>query len=222
MSFKNYVHIVVLFVFVFFSILTAHPQGNVNNIQIMPSNPTTSDHIMIIGDVMLWNSACPLLNIMCYQNGPGVIEVHAYHCYGMLPAVCNALDTCTVSPLPAGTYNLAFYLWTGSPCPNPMTYQCADTAFKTIIVTTISSFSENKQGTGILINPNPCNESLFLTNFNEEGELLILAMDGRLLEKHSLASGKNELSLDLSTGLYLAVFHNKDYYSKGTPLSIIR
>jgi hypothetical protein len=221
MKTKNHIVKMVLFTGLFLLSRVALSQGNVNSIQIIPSNPTTLDDISIVGDVTINSASCPIVNISCFQNG-SFIEVNAYHCFGMLPMLCDSYDTCSMSPLAPNLYTVVFYLWTGSPCPGPGTFVCNDTAYETFLVTPVSDVSENSQKAEILIYPNPGEGDLFLINNTDDGELLIFSAEGRMLEKHSFVSGKNEFSLDLAQGMYLAVFHKRNSYSAATPLSIVR
>jgi hypothetical protein len=200
---------------------TASSQAHIDNLLIIPANPTEQDSIMIIAYCTFYSGACPLENLSHSITG-NVITITAQHCYGMLSIICYSSDTCHIAPLPPGSYTVDFNLMAGTPCPSPMSYQNVDTEQAAFTVTTITNTPGQKANKKQIIHPNPSGGS-FGVHCGRTGEkLLIFAPDGRLLEEHKLLPGNNNITSRLAEGLYMAVIQGAESGKTAIPFLIIR
>lgn len=198
----------------------AYPQGQVTGVTFIPPAPTELDAIKVIGEIMMYNSACPLISISCSQTGPTTIDVMAYHCYGMMTLICNATDTCDLPPLAPGVYSVAFCLWAGTPCPSPGSFTNADTYYQTLTVSPVTGINEKLTDMTTPLFPNPCDGNFTLTHAGDEGTLLVLSPDGRMLKALVIIPGTNHFFLGLPSGLYIAVIKTRDGSYKFQTLAI--
>ncbi|MFM9052632.1 MAG: hypothetical protein ACKOKF_10025 [Bacteroidota bacterium] len=86
---------------------------NLQNVSIYPANPTSADHIKVIGNLMFTSGGCDMLS-NTYSVNSNQIDVEVKHCTGFLAVICYTTDTIDIGNLPAGNYLLNFSALTGS------------------------------------------------------------------------------------------------------------
>ena len=87
-------------------------QPSIVSMDVYPISPTTSDTIYIYAELIFYSSNCPL-DIKSYSISGNNIAASTQHCLGMLPAICNTIDTFIINPLPTGAYTFDLTLSSG-------------------------------------------------------------------------------------------------------------
>lgn len=82
----------------------------VNNIQIIPSSPTSTDVVKAVVSTTTSTSSCWLTTSS--QNTVGLTHnITGFHCSGNLLALCNSSDTFTLGVLTAGTHTVNYEMY---------------------------------------------------------------------------------------------------------------
>jgi hypothetical protein len=92
--------------------ITTHGQ-HLQQLSIYPANPSSTDSVRVIGDLMFFSGGCDLESSNISVNG-NQIDVTVRHCPGLLAFICYISDTITLPPLPAGAYSLDFNVLVGT------------------------------------------------------------------------------------------------------------
>src|SRR5687767_4892535 len=127
---------------VFFS--TRAQYGTINNMTVIPSNPTTLDTVKLIGDITVGYSGCPLANSTVTNLSPGNYMLEAFYCMGMLAALCDAIDTFTIGVLPAGNNNIYMTLYSDQAFPDCENYSPLDTDLVQIFISVSTGIPDDK------------------------------------------------------------------------------
>lgn len=79
----------------------------VDSLKIIPVFPTSSENIQVIAYTEHPNMSCILFN-STVNTSNDTIYIAAFHSIGMLPALCNSIDTITIGNLMSGNYVLIY------------------------------------------------------------------------------------------------------------------
>ena len=141
------------------SLFSIYAQAQVvNQITMIPANPTSGDTISVITNFSYYgNCSFGLVGYYYYLQGSTINILPTYCGYGA-STLCNSIDTLKLETYPAGNYIINFEFHQGSICPFSgfdATIAQFDT---TIIITTTSGLnSNNNSETEVFLFPNPTN-----------------------------------------------------------------
>ena len=176
----------------------------INNVEVIPSSPTTADFVKIVTTVTTPNQG--MLIYSSFTLSGDTINVEACYYSGFLTATQTYIDTLNIGTLGAGNYTLDF-----------TAYQASDTICNyTDTISMVSSFSVSEQG-GLPevsmevgeIYPNP-SSGLFTIELPDElpvEQLVIRSISGKVVHRCTF---KTEMNLDLNSGTYFVEFWEGD------------
>lgn len=134
-----------------------YAQG-VNQITIIPANPTATDTIYVISDLTYFgNCTFGLVHHSAYLAGSNILIIPTY-CGYFDTTLCNSVDTFRVGPYPAGNYAITIDYHQGSICPVSGFDATIFQADTTLLITTVTGLNFNSDKTGLDIFPNPASE----------------------------------------------------------------
>ncbi|MBW8049050.1 MAG: T9SS type A sorting domain-containing protein [Cytophagales bacterium] len=196
--------------------------AQIDSIIIKPSNPTTSDSIIVIGRYT-FNSANIMLgsNIIFIDT---LIEVRVYFDLDSAPVVTGHTDTITIGKLSVGNYKLIYYLIDTT---DSQTY--SDTIYFAVspLLATIDFSSENSFDMQIYPNPFTYKTKIKynLPDNTTDAALTIYNIVGEKIKEYKLNDKKGELiidSSDLTQGLYMLYIKNDQGFVSNKRMLIIR
>jgi len=176
-----------------FTICTLNAQV-LNQLEVVPSNPTESDTIYIISDFS-YNGNCTFGLVDTYVSLMGsTILVMPLYCGYWDTTLCHSIDTFKVGPYPAGTYTLNMEYHQGSICPysgfDATIYQLDIAVF--INITTHAATSLTNSYFSVSVFPNPSRDFISIQFPNPEKEMLTITVYnalGQVVEKMGNISG---------------------------------
>ncbi|NUN99084.1 MAG: T9SS type A sorting domain-containing protein [Saprospiraceae bacterium] len=192
----------------------------VNQISIIPTNPTASDTIFIISDLS-YRGNCPFGLVYSYTDvTDSLIQIFPTYCGYWDTTLCNSVDTFKIGPFPNGDYHIRIQYHQGSICPisnfDATIYQ-VDTSLT--VSNTTSVLPDINLRFLLRIYPNPAKTQLtiYSDHFNESHEyhLRITNLLGREIFQSSIS--QTELTINTTDwkekGIYfVSIFdehHNK-------------
>ncbi len=181
---------------------------SVNQIDILPANPTATDTILIISD-LTYTGNCAFGLVYTYMDTTGSdIRIFPTYCGYWDTTICNSIDTFKIGPFPNGNYTLQIEYHQGSVCPisnfDATIYQL-DTSFVVGGTTNVLQ-DANKAPFPIKIHPNPAGPYLLIThkNFNEQACFIsITNLWGQLIFKSDMP--QHQLRVDTTDWHYKGV-----------------
>jgi hypothetical protein len=142
----------IAFIVITFSGLS-HGQ-NIDNLYIIPANPSVQDYISIVYDAHFPSSSCELDEWDLTGNGY-VLNLTTLHEQGMLSVICYSSETIPVGNLAAGNYTLN------------LTVSIPGSSVSSVINFTVSNIVSvevtNPETTGFLVFPNPAEDVLHIS-----------------------------------------------------------
>ena len=188
-------------------------QGNINNINIQPLNPSSNDTIFVYADIQFPSSSCEYFNSF-QSTSANTIEITTQHCIGMLTTLCNITDTIKINPLSTGSYSLNLKLTSDinygfAPCNGGTNTEDSISVF--FNVSAPLSFNEIEK-IGFIINPNPSNGTFLISSKNNVNDLLasIYSFDGKLILEKKIKLNTN-LSFNLVNGIYFLKLRSRNH-----------
>ena len=176
---------------------------SIQNISLIPANPTDQDTVKVVADLAFTSGGCDLVGSGSALNG-SAIEVVAKHCTGMLAVICYASDTISLGVLPAGNYSVNFNAEVGTYDVNG---NC--TGFVTGAQQSISLTVGSSTGVGQLTIAAPAirylsdKKKLILTGNFFDADLRIMDITGRILYKGQLPPGEVPMTQLPQSGLLI-------------------
>jgi len=166
----------------------------IDSLEILPSNPTSSDIIKIESNTFFLYSSCYIVDwSIDVQNSN--ISINTVHDMGYATALCYSRDTLTIGQLNAGTYELIYYLSLSNPND---TDSDTDTLYFTVQDSSdfqVSDYSDEN----INIYPNPASSQITidLERFTtDKVEINIYSILGQKMR--TLITDKSKVSIDIS------------------------
>tara|TARA_B100001758_G_C18413972_1_gene617966 strand:+ start:1044 stop:1691 length:648 start_codon:yes stop_codon:yes gene_type:complete len=209
---------ITLIGFFFFNV--CFPQG-ITNISISPLNPSESDTIILSVYQTFTSSGCPLHSKAISMNN-NKITSSSLHCIGMLPALCDEVDTFHLTPLSPGLYSYVHTMNSGFGMPNctpGVTPDDVDSISFEVI--SISSYKESLNNSLKSIYPNPSKGSFnFVWNNLGPVELFIYDLNGKLIYTQHMKFGENNINIVFSSGIYFAKLFGKNEFSSSEKIIV--
>ena len=196
----------------------------VNQLQIYPSSPTSSDSIYIVSDFSYYgNCAYGLVSLYTFLTDTTIHIVPTYCGYGD-PTLCNSIDTFVVGPYPAGHYAIVIEYHQGSICPLSGFDALIANADTSVMINPPAGIgSALTENNSLSLFPNPVHNSLYLScDFNsiESSSLEILNVLGEIVMRmNSIPHVINTEKLE--NGMYVLIIQNSDTKST-SPFIILR
>jgi hypothetical protein len=198
---KNYPKILITLLFVVLLTNNLKPQiSTIDSLEIIPSNPTTSDSVKVICRATFSSGGCPLKSFSFTQNGD-TINMYASHSVGVLTIICHSADTLNIGKLNAGTYKLIYTL-----AANSVTYDI-DTISFTVQQTVGVEFNAGSDEK-VEIYPNPATNKITISTnrlLSSETRISIFSISVQLM-KHASFQYQKQFEMDVSElnkGIYL-------------------
>ena len=188
------------------NIIPINNSRTIDSLKIIPNNPTTNDTVRVIGYTRHPNSDCSLAN-SSVSIANDTITVVTSHTLGMLPTICNSIDTLTIGVLNTGSYELTYHLADTAP---PTTYDI-DTIIFTVQQVNALQPADNS-GQKIKVYPNPTATELNIdlkTLPSDEYHINIYSVLGQKIKM--VKTDKNNVSInisDLTEGVYFITITN--------------
>ena len=140
----------------------------VNQVQIIPANPTAADSIYVVADFSYYGN-CPYGLVYNYSwiTDSTIHTMPTYCGYGDT-TLCNSIDTFSLGIYPQGNYLVTIEFHQGSVCP-ASGFDAIIAYFDTSVTVGPSAGVGGEQAAypGFLIYPNPVSVTLFMKgNFN--------------------------------------------------------
>lgn len=207
--------IALLFLLCFGSV---SPAQVVNQVTIIPSNPTATDSIRVISDFSFFgNCTYNLVYLYSYLTDSTIHIFPTYCGYGD-STLCTSIDTFTVGPYPAGNYVVSIEYHQGSICPISG-FDAVIAQFDTALVIGASTGLQEpvRINEPPYIFPNPSENYLVVNPGKRSGaSVRILNIAGQVV--YASAPFNNEIQIDISAlkngFYYLTVSVGNNIYSK--------
>lgn len=194
----------------------------IQQISVIPSNPTTNDQIVVLVDAGFSSGTCEENTQWGGFTASNRYEASTLHCIGMLTYICYDTDSFNLGSLPPGNYRFIVTVDAGG-YPSPCTPGIAPGGIDSIdfTVSTATGLSEREK-TEIMLTPNPVKEHVLVTGNFEEGkgmfvfntvegkEVLRISATSKAIDLSSWASGIYFVRYLSETGLSQAVRLVKD------------
>lgn len=148
----------------------------IDNLVIIPANPSPSDLVKVIAYTTFPNSNCPLISFALATNPPDTtITLVVNHDMGLLTVICNSIDTINLGVFPIGNYLLTYQLTTGSP-PTPNDQK--NIAFTVNLTTGLNTEMPIQE---FHVYPNPATDKLHLSGLSlaDLREVFVLTYYGK-------------------------------------------
>lgn len=193
--------------------IKAHAQV-VNQITILPTNPTSTDTLYVVTDFSYFgNCSFGLVNYFYYIQDSTIHVLPTYCGYGD-STWCTSIDTLKLEPYPANNYIISIEFHQGSICPFSH-FDATIAQFDTsLTISTPSGIDPIDASDGeITIFPNPTTEELNVQIKNQDIEYITLYNSlGEFLDKYSTSSFS---IANLSSGVYwMRIYSNDTFYSR--------
>ena len=146
----------------------------VNQVTIIPSNPSSTDTIMVIADFS-YNGNCAFGMVYSYSFlVDSTITILPTYCgYGDTSS-CNSVDTFLIGPYPQGNYTVMIEFHQGSVCP-ASGFDATLTSYDTsVVIDSTTGIIPVNSNQPLSISPNPFLESATLLFENKENKLVVL------------------------------------------------
>ena len=163
---------------------------------------------MLIADVLFPNMSCDMIQYDINDTiTPGLIDVFVFHEQGMLPAICNSIDTISLGVLEAGSYRLDYYVGYATAPATPSD----DIYFDVLLVT--SSQKQPQKQEAVQIYPNPAQKAFYIkrAQTNNKARFILYNCQGvKIKAFYSDASSVKIKRRKLPAGMYFVeVIENK-------------
>ncbi len=176
--------------------------GQINELRIVPSNPTIDDSIQLIVYNTFPTTGCDLENHSIDIQSKN-IHFDLNYRIGFLFAMCNSIDTFTIGKLSAGNYKLVVNV------QSAYYHIVSYTDSITFTVVTALSVPENELEKNIKIYPNPFVDEIEIqTNLNSF-KIDIYSTLGALVKQIPLDFNRRINLSDLKNGIYFIVIRDE-------------
>ncbi|HOI31346.1 MAG: T9SS type A sorting domain-containing protein [Bacteroidales bacterium] len=147
----------------------------------------SSPEITLIGENTTWNSETPVVSIVNVDNNTEVYTAASV-------TVISDEELVAIIHIP-------FEATVGS-----YTVQAGDVSLPGAFEVTVVSGLETQSADEFRMYPNPLSSDVLSVESNQEGDLLVYSLDGKLVQHYKVNSGMNKLSLnELQSGMYIVV-----------------
>jgi Secretion system C-terminal sorting domain len=201
-------------IFVLVALLTSmNTQAQVvNQITILPTNPTSADTLSVIVDFSYFgNCSFGLVGYYYYVQDSTIHILPTYCGYGD-STLCTSIDTLKLETYPANNYNINIEFHQGSICPFSH-FDATIAQFDTTLIISTPSGISPIYGTEdeISIFPNPTFEMVNIQLKNDGVEYIALYNSlGKFIEKYNTSTFSIS---NLSNGVYwMRVYANDTFY----------
>lgn len=184
----------------------------VDQLYVIPSNITTDDDVSVVAHVMFPNSACHMIYYTIDDTSNiGHIKIYTYHEQGMMPAVCNSIDTIALGQLAPRKYLVEYYVSFTTPPTTP-----SDTVSFEVHVPTKLPFTKTRTQ-DLYLFPNPAKDNIQMALGEElkNATFVLFSALGKEVFRFE-NKGEKHLSVNIAeftAGLYiLKVFVKDNYY----------
>lgn len=187
----------------------------IQQISVVPQNPTVNDQVMVLVDAGFSSGTCAENTQWGGFTTSNRYEASTLHCIGMLTYICYDTDTFNLGSLPSGNYRFIVTVDAGG-YPSPCTPGIAPGGIDSIdfTVSTATGLSEREK-TEIRLTPNPAKERVLITGNFEDGKGLFVfnTVDGREVLRISATSEEMDLS-SLTSGIYFVRYFSENGISQ--------
>ena len=180
----------------------------IDSLAMIPTNPTISDTIKIIGYTSHPYSDCPLTSSSVDFDGDTII-VRTSHTLGGWTALCNSIDTLTIKFFNAGTYEIRYHLSDTAP---PTTYDI-DTLIFTVQQPSGLQIKNNiDQKINIYPNPTTTEITIDLITHSTSGHKIdFYSVLGQKIKTFNTETKTINIDIsDLTEDIYLITITNRD------------
>lgn len=185
----------------------------VNQITLLPTNPTSMDTLYVITDFSYFgNCSFGLVGYYYYLLDSTIHILPTYCGYGD-STWCTSIDTLTLEPYPANNYIISIEFHQGSICPFShfdATIAQYDTTFTISTPSGINPIDISDDALSIF--PNPTSETVNVQIKNQSIEYIALYNSlGKFIERYNTSTFSIS---NLSSGVYwIRIFANDTFYS---------
>jgi hypothetical protein len=149
--------------------------AQLDSVKIIPTNPSITDSVKVIGYKRFGSGNCGALNIGVTQPGGNWIYVEACHEGGMMSVMCSSVDTTNLGLFSAGKYYLGYIVRRVNPVTDPI-----DCGGQPLLDSMNISFTVNiSSGSGIGVNTQPINTVALYPNPANEAIAIHYELDKR-------------------------------------------
>jgi hypothetical protein len=191
-----------------FWLTTASSQG-INEIRIVPEEPTSNDTILVISDFSYYgNCDYGLVFNYTYTVGDTIYMLPTF-CGYWDSTFCNNIDTFKIEPLTAGTYRLNIEYHQGSICPIS-DFDATIASYDTLISVSGTNASKTPIADLIRVYPNPASDVLHISlpPTISHADVFLLNSLGQALGQWSDVSNTLQIKVAGFSGFYALYIHD--------------
>lgn len=192
------------FLFFFIGTVAAFGQPTINQITIVPENPTETDTIFVITD-MTYQGACNYGIVYNYAwlGNDTIFTIPTYCGYWDTTWCYNRVDTFKIGPYPVGNYVLDITYHQGSVCPISGFDAIIANHDTTITISAATNTSYIGQNEKFSIYPNPSTGLIYIQvpdKSSEDHTLFIYNSLGQVILKQTYNSASQPIDLSKLNG----------------------
>jgi hypothetical protein len=191
---------------IFSSVLFAQSSPWVGTPTVNPQVIAPTGQVTVITTVTTSTSGNKVSATYSVNNSTKVIDIEGCYAQSMLPALKVYTDTFKISSLQPGVYTIRFQA-IQSASMQTCQYVNSNTVVSSVTVTgnpVTTGIIENNLSDGVLFFPNPVQNRLHLDQSFSGAE--IMALNGSVVKKITVATGNDIDVTDLSDGVYIISF----------------
>jgi hypothetical protein len=173
---------------------------NIQNIEVLPATPTSTDNISISVDYMFTSGPCDLVNQHFTISGNDIFTYH-YHCPGMLTVICYGTDVISIGQLPPGNYNAFVSMFEGvydstGACDQ---FTQVDGSTHPFVVSLGTGVDQIKNSSPIVFMNK---DDVKISNLNSNYQFVLMDVSGKVVIKQEVTTTENTIPLSVEAGVY--------------------
>ncbi len=173
---------------------------NIQNIEVLPASPSSTDNISVSVDYMFTSGPCDLVHQNFTMSGNDIFTFH-YHCPGMLTVICYGTDVLPFGQLAPGNYTVYVNMFEGvydstGACNQ---YTQVDQNTHSFVVSLGTGIDHIKNTTPVVL---LYKDVLKISNLNSSYDFVLMDVSGKEIFKQKVSMTENTLSIPVADGVY--------------------
>ncbi|MFZ7116768.1 MAG: T9SS type A sorting domain-containing protein [Bacteroidota bacterium] len=173
---------------------------NIQNIEVIPASPTSTDNISIAVDYMFTSGPCDPVNQYYTMSGNDIFTFH-YHCPGMLTVICYGTDILPIGQLAPGNYMTYVNMFQGDydSTGNCNVFQQVDGNTFSFVVSLGTGIDQLKNSRPIVFMNS---DAIKISNLNSNYQFVLMDVSGKEVLSQEVTTTENNLPLSVEAGVY--------------------
>jgi hypothetical protein len=173
---------------------------NIQNVEVLPASPTSTDNISISVDYMFTSGPCDLVNQNFTMSGNDIFTFH-FHCPGMLTVICYGTDVLPIGQLAPGNYSVFVNMFEGlyDSTGNCNQFNQVDGSTYNFVVSLGTGVDQVKNSKPIVFLNK---EVIKISNLNSNYQFVLVDVSGKEVYNQVVTTTENTLPISVEAGVY--------------------